>query len=71
MDPAQTGMRGRPNTNVGFLDIAPTSGSFPLVVWQTYRHKNELFPIDGTTDPTFNSSMPTYSYSTPPRWGPA
>lgn len=32
MDPAQTGTRGRPNTSVDFLDIAPASGSFPLVV---------------------------------------
>ena len=69
LDPAQTGMRGRPNTAVGFLDIAPANGSFPLVVWQTYRHKNELFPHGGTTDPTFDGYMPTYAYRPTPRWG--
>lgn len=68
-DPAVSGLRGRPNTNVGFLDIAPDNGSFPLVVWQTYRHKNELFPLDGTTDPVFDSHMPTYAYQTNPRMG--
>ena len=70
MDPATTGVRGQPNQNVGipgFLGIAPDSqGNFPLVVWQTYRHKNELFPADGQTDPTFDSFMPpTYKYANP------
>jgi hypothetical protein len=69
MDPAKTGVRGQPNLNVGipgFLGIAPDSqGNFPLVVWQTYRHKNELFPADGSTDTTFDSSVPTYKYATP------
>jgi mono/diheme cytochrome c family protein len=69
VDPAQTGVRGRPNTAADFLDIAPTNGSFPLVVWQTYRHKNELFPVDGTTDPTFDGYMPTYNYTTNPKMG--
>jgi len=68
-DPAVSGLRGTPNTNVNFLDIAPDNGSFPLVVWQTYRHKNELFPIDGTTDPVFDSHMPTYAYQTNPKMG--
>lgn len=68
-DPAVSGLRGRPNTNVGFLDIAPDNGSFPLVVWQTYRHKNELFPVDGTTDPVFDSHMPNYAYQQNPRMG--
>ncbi len=66
MDPATTGMRGRANTNVDFLSIAPdSSGNFPLVVWQTYRHKNELFPADGNTDPNFDSAVPTYKYKNP------
>jgi hypothetical protein len=69
MDPATTGVRGQPNQNVGipgFLGVGPDSqGNFPLVVWQTYRHKNELFPADGHTDPTFDSSMPTYKYANP------
>jgi hypothetical protein len=69
MDPAKTGVRGQPNLNVGipgFLGIAPDSqGNFPLVVWQTYRHKNELFPADGSTDSTFDSSVPTYKYANP------
>ena len=66
MDPATYGVRGRPNTNVGFLGIAPDSqGNFPLVVWQTYRHKNELFPADGNTDSTFDSHVPTYKYKYP------
>ena len=71
MDPGTTGKRGLPapftDPNTGFLDIAPdASGNFPLVVWQTYRHKNELFPSDGTTDTSFDSSMPTYNYQTQP-----
>ena len=73
-DPGTSGKRGRPapftDPNTGFLDIAPdANGSFPLVVWQTYRHKNELFPADGTTDPSFDSSMPTYKYATNPTTG--
>ena len=74
MDPATSGKRGRPapytDPNTGFLDIAPdASGSFPLLVWQTYRHKNELFPADGTTDMQFDSSTPTYSYADQPQDG--
>jgi hypothetical protein len=65
IDPAQTGKRGLPDTSVDFLDIAPTNGSFPLVVWQTYRHKNELFPASGRADSTFDSYMPTYRYRGP------
>jgi hypothetical protein len=67
IDPATTGIRGRPNVNVDFLNIkADSDGNFPLLVWQTYRHKNELFPADGQTDPNFDSSMPTYKYKSPP-----
>jgi hypothetical protein len=52
MDPGTTGIRGRPapdtDPNAGFLGIAPdASGNYPLLVWQTYRHKNELFPHGG------------------------
>ncbi|MFO1072190.1 MAG: hypothetical protein U1E17_05790 [Geminicoccaceae bacterium] len=69
MDPATTGMRGRPNTSIdipGFLGVKPDStGNYPLVVWQTYRHKNELFPADGVTDATFDSRAPTYKYQSP------
>jgi hypothetical protein len=67
MDPATTGIRGRPNVNADFLNIkADTDGNFPLLVWQTYRHKNELFPADGQTDPNFDSSVPTYKYKGQP-----
>src|SRR5215813_723388 len=67
MDPATaTGNpRGRPNVNLGvnagFLSIQrdPMTGSFPLLVWHTYRHKNELFPANGQTDPNFDSKAPT------------
>jgi len=60
------GARGRPDTSVDFVSIQPDSqGNFPLVVWQTYRHKNELFPADGNTDSTFESTMPTYKYAAP------
>lgn len=63
-DPATNGVRGRPNMDADFLSIAPDSqGNFPLVVWQTYRHKNELFPADGNTDASFDSSVPTYTYA--------
>ena len=68
-DPTVSGKRGLPNTGVGFTDIAPDNGSFPLVVWQTYRHKNELFPTDGTTDPTFDGYFPAYAYQTNPTAG--
>jgi len=51
MDPATTpgNPRSRPNVNLGvnagFLSIkADQNGNFPLLVWHTYRHKNELFP---------------------------
>ena len=70
MDPATTGIRGRPDPatdpNTGFLDIAPdANGNFPLLVWQTYRHKNELFPYDKSADTNFDSNSPTYSYRRP------
>ena len=68
-DPTVSGKRGTPNTGVGFTDIAPDNGSFPLVVWQTYRHKNELFPTDGTTDPTFDGFAPSYAYQRNPTPG--
>ena len=72
MDPATTGMRGRPNVNLGvnagFLSIKPDqNGSFPLLVWHTYRHKNELFPFNAKADAQFDSSMPTYNYQYPPK----
>jgi hypothetical protein len=71
MDPATTGTRGRPNVNIDFLGIkADKNGNFPLLVWQTYRHKNELFPADGQTDPNFDSSMPAYKYMYPATAGP-
>jgi hypothetical protein len=71
IDPATTGMRGRPNVNLpvgaGFLSIKPDqNGNFPLLVWHTYRHKNELFPAaPAQTDASFDSSMPTYNYQSP------
>lgn len=73
-DPATSGIRGRPapfsDPNTGFLDIAPdATGSYPLLVWQTYRHKNELFPADGTTPMQFDSRTPTYDYANNPRPG--
>jgi hypothetical protein len=50
--------------NAGFLSIKPDqNGSFPLLVWHTYRHNNELFPANGQTDAHFDSSTPTYNYS--------
>src|SRR5689334_22620691 len=70
MNPGTTNVRGRPNTAVGapgFLGIAPDgNGNFPLVVWQTYRHKNELFPADGNTASSFDSTAPTYKYAVAP-----
>jgi hypothetical protein len=71
MDPATTGIRARPNVNLGsnggFLGIkADPNGNFPLLVWHTYRHKNELFPAaPAQTDASFDSSMPTYNYQSP------
>ena len=70
MNPGTTSVRGRPNTAVGpagFLGIAPDgNGNFPLVVWQTYRHKNELFPADGNTASSFDSTAPAYKYAVAP-----
>ena len=63
VNPATTGQRGRADTTANFLTIAPDqNGSYPLLVWQTYRHKNELFPADGMTDKSFDSKQPTYKY---------
>jgi hypothetical protein len=70
MDPATTNMRGRPNTNADFLGIkADSNGNFPLLVWQTYQHKNELFPANGQTAFSFDSKGPTYNYQTQPGQG--
>ena len=72
MDPGTTGIRGRPapdtDPNTGFLDIAPdASGNFPLLVWQTYRHKNELFPYAGKPPIRLSTPiLPTYRYATQP-----
>lgn len=63
LDPGTTGRRGRADPSASFTNIAPDAGgSYPLLVWQTYRHKNELFPATGMTDPSFDSKVPTYSY---------
>ena len=70
MDPATTNMRGRPNTNADFLGVkADSNGNFPLLVWQTYQHKNELFPANGQTASSFDSKGPTYNYQTQPGQG--
>jgi hypothetical protein len=66
MDPATTGVRGRPDVNANFLSIKSDSdGNFPLLVWHTYQHKNELFPASGQTAPSFDSKAPTYIYADP------
>jgi hypothetical protein len=67
MDPTTTNVRGRANVNSNFFTItADSTGSYPLLVWQTYRHKNELFPAGGQTDPSFDSSAPSYKYKSQP-----
>jgi hypothetical protein len=67
MDPATTNVRGRANVNSDFLTItADSTGTYPLLVWQTYRHKNELFPAGGQTAPSFDSSAPAYKYDSQP-----
>lgn len=67
MDPATTMTRGRPNPDADFLSIQPDSnGNFPLVVWHTYQHKNEMFPGSGTTLTSFDTNKPTYDYMTQP-----
>jgi hypothetical protein len=64
MEPATTGVRGRPDVTADFLSIKPDSdGNYPLLVWQTYLHKNEVFPASGTAPATFDSKGPTYDYS--------
>jgi hypothetical protein len=65
VDPASTDKRGLPDASADFLTIkADKDGNYPLLVWQTYRHKNELFPADGKTDQNFNSTAPSYKYNT-------
>lgn len=64
VDPATTGLRGTPDTNANFVSIKKgTDGSFPLLVWHTYQHKNELFPMDGKTNASFDSKKPVYKYN--------
>jgi hypothetical protein len=66
LDPSVTGVRGTPNTNADFLSVKKDGeGSFPLLVWHTYQHKNELFPADGKTNPSFDSKAPVYKYNGP------
>ena len=66
LDPATTNMRGRPNVNADFLGIkADGNGNFPLLVWHTYQHKNELFPASGQTAASFDSKAPAYNYQDP------
>ena len=71
LDPPSSGQRGRPVAPTdpisGFLGVKPDAeGNYPLVVWQTYRHKNELFPANGNTEPSFDSPFPLYSYANQP-----
>ena len=71
MDPASTGVRGRPvaptDPTSGFLGVEPdANGNYPLVVWQSYRHKNELFPYGKSADTSFDSPQPTYTYKVQP-----
>jgi hypothetical protein len=64
VDPAATGLRGTPDTSADFVSIKKDAdGSFPLLVWHTYQHKNELFPADGATNKSFDSKAPVYKYS--------
>lgn len=58
--PSETGVRGRPNPKKSFNQAEPG-----LTVWQTYRHRNELFPGKNTTDPKFDSKAPSYNYRVP------
>jgi hypothetical protein len=63
LDPATTGVRGRPDVNASFVGVKPDSdGSYPLLVWHTYQHKNEVFPATFQTLPSFDSKAPTYTY---------
>jgi hypothetical protein len=65
VDPATTGLRGTADTGADFVGVKKgADGSFPLLVWHTYQHKNELFPADGMTNPSFDSKQPTYKYNT-------
>jgi hypothetical protein len=71
LDPPSSGQRGRPvaptDPMSGFFGVKPDAeGNYPLVVWQTYRHKNEMFPADGNTEPSFDSPFPIYSYANQP-----
>jgi hypothetical protein len=65
VNPEATGLRGTPDTSVDFFSIKKDAdGSFPLLVWHTYQHKNELFPFNGGTNPSFDSKAPVYKYTT-------
>jgi hypothetical protein len=64
VNPETTGLRGTPDTSVDFFSIKKDAdGSFPLLVWHTYQHKNELFPADGVTNKSFDSKAPVYKYN--------
>jgi hypothetical protein len=64
VDPATTGLRGTADTGADFVSVKKDAdGSFPLLVWHTYQHKNELFPSDGKTNPSFDSKAPVYKYN--------
>jgi hypothetical protein len=69
-NPATTGVRGRADVNADFLSIKPDAdGNFPLLVWQTYQHKNEMFPANGQTAPSFDTPAPKYVYTPQPSQG--
>jgi hypothetical protein len=70
VDPQTTGLRGTADTSADFVSVKKDSnGSFPLLVWHTYQHKNELFPADGMTNPSFDSKAPVYKYKAAPTAG--
>jgi len=57
---AANGKRGTPDTSASFFG-QPGSAQPQMTVWQSYRHKNELFPATGAPAASFDAA-PAYVY---------
>lgn len=54
--------RGKPDTTANVLSFLTPSDNYPLV-WQTYKHRVEIFPKDTTNYNTEFNTAPQYFYS--------
>lgn len=58
---ASNGKRGTPDGSATFFG-KPGSAQPQMTVWQSYRHKNELFPATGQPSASFDA-VPAYVYA--------